>query len=97
MKVQVVVALPDRQEVAEVVLPEGATAAQAVAASGLAVRFPEIDFGRARLGLWSKPCAADTPLREGDRVEVYRELRADAKALRRSRVLRPSTRARSGR
>ena len=32
VKVQVVVALPDRQEVAEVVLPEGATAMQAVAA-----------------------------------------------------------------
>ena len=97
MRVTVVAALRERQEVAEVELAAGATAAQALAASGLAARFPEIDFARVRLGLWNKPCAGDTPLREGDRVEVYRELLADAKALRRARVVRPSTRARSGR
>lgn len=97
MRVTVVVALRERQEVSEVELASGATAGDALAASGLAARFPEIDFARARLGLWNKPCGRQTRLREGDRVEVYRELQADAKALRRARVVRPSTRARSGR
>jgi putative ubiquitin-RnfH superfamily antitoxin RatB of RatAB toxin-antitoxin module len=97
MRVAVVFALRDRQELVEVELPEGATAAQAVAASGLAARHPDFDFERAPLGLWSRPCARDAVLREGDRVEVYRGLEADAKALRRARVVRPSRRARNGR
>ena len=97
MRVTVVVALRGRQEVAEVELAPGATAAEAVAASGLAPRFPEVDFAAARLGIWSQPCARETRLRDGDRVEVYRELQADAKEMRRARVVRPSKRARSGR
>ena len=97
MRVTVAAALRDRQEVIEVEVGEGATAADAVAASGLAQRFPEIDFDAAPLGLWSKPCPREARLREGDRVEVYRALTADAKAMRRARAVRPSTRARSGR
>jgi uncharacterized protein len=97
MRVAVVFALPDRQEVVEVDLPEGATAAEALAASRLPARHPDFDFERATLGLWNRACPRDAVLREGDRVEVYRELQADAKALRRARVVRPSKRARSGR
>jgi uncharacterized protein len=97
MKVTVVLALPGQQAVVEVDLPEGATAGDALAASGLVERFPAIVRADCRLGLWNKPCAPGALLREGDRVEVHRELQADAKALRRSRVVRPSKRARSGR
>lgn len=97
MKVTVVLALPEEHAVVEVELAQGATAADALAASGLVERFPAIVRADCRLGLWNKPCAPGALLREGDRVEIYRELRADAKALRRSRVIRPSKRARSGR
>ena len=97
MRVAVVFALRDRQEVVEVELPAGASAAEALAASGLALRHPDFDFAAAPLGLWNRACTRETVLREGDRVEVYRGLEADAKALRRARVVRPSKRARSGR
>ena len=91
IRVTVAVAAPGRQEVVEVTLGEGASAAEALAQSGLQERFPAIDFSTARLGIWSRPCARDTPLREGDRVEVYRELVADPKEMRRKRArLRPS-------
>ena len=91
-----VLALPARQEVVEVELAEGATAAAALQASGLEGRFPELDWRSMRLGIWSRPCEPHAPLREGDRVEIHRPLAADPKASRRRRAkLRPSTRSRS--
>ena len=91
IRVSVAVATPQSQEVVEVDVAEGATAADALAASGLQQRFAAIDFGAAPLGIWSRPCARETVLREGDRVEVYRELQADPKEMRRKRArLKPS-------
>jgi putative ubiquitin-RnfH superfamily antitoxin RatB of RatAB toxin-antitoxin module len=96
LRVAVAVALPDRQEVIEIELPEGATAAAAVAAAGLRQKFPQWDFTAAPLGIWSRPCAPETKLRDGDRVEIYRPLKADPKAMRRARArLKPSRRSRS--
>jgi uncharacterized protein len=97
VRVTVVLAMPGRQEVAEIELPEGATAAEALAASGLASHLPPDVPAGLRLGVWNKPCPPETRLREGDRVEIYRGLEADAKAMRRSRVVKPSRRARNGR
>lgn len=91
IRVAVAAALPGVQEVVEVELAEGATVAEALACSRLEERFPAIDFAAARVGIWSRPCSRDTVLREGDRVEVYRELRADPKQMRRKRArLKPS-------
>ena len=98
MKVQVAVALARRQEVIELVLGPGATVDDALAAADVRTRFPELDLDRAAVGIWSRPCAREAKLRDGDRVEVYRELAADAKAQRRARArLKPSSpRSRSG-
>jgi putative ubiquitin-RnfH superfamily antitoxin RatB of RatAB toxin-antitoxin module len=38
------------------------------------------------LGVFGVPCAADRPLRDGDRVEVYRPLRTDPRVRRREQV-----------
>lgn len=97
MRVTVAVALPARQEVIEVDLAEGADVAAALAAARVAERYPEIPLDRCDVGVWSRISARDTVLREGDRVEIYRPLAADAKAMRRERAkLRPSNRSRSG-
>lgn len=98
MKVTVVLALADRQWVEVLELPVGATVRQAIAAAGLAARFPETDLEALRTGVWGRVCGPDEVLRDNDRVELYREIHADAKALRRARAgLTPSRRARSGR
>ena len=96
MRVLVVVAQPRVQEVTALDLPEGATVAQALAAARVAERFPGLDLRCT--GVWGRRCGPDARLRDGDRVEVYRDLQADAKALRRTRagLSRPS-RSRSGR
>ena len=91
ISVTVAAAMPGFQEVVEVELAPGATIAEALERSGLQARFPKIDFGAASVGIWSRPCPRDTVLRDGDRVEVYRELRADPKEMRRKRArLKPS-------
>ena len=86
MKVAVVLALPGRQAVVELDLAEGATVAEAVAASRLASRFPEIGIDALTPGIWSRACTWEQRLREGDRVELYRPLQADAKGMRRARA-----------
>jgi putative ubiquitin-RnfH superfamily antitoxin RatB of RatAB toxin-antitoxin module len=97
MKVSVAVALPSRQEVIELDLPDGSDVATALARAQLRERYPGLDVDRCEVGVWSRVCGRDTQLREGDRVEIYRPLAADAKAMRRARArLKPSTRSRSG-
>jgi putative ubiquitin-RnfH superfamily antitoxin RatB of RatAB toxin-antitoxin module len=65
-------------------LPPGATLADALQASGLVQRHGLPPEGL-RLGVWCKPREAHTPLRERDRVEVYRPLSVDPKEARRQR------------
>ncbi|HEX4331416.1 MAG TPA: RnfH family protein [Usitatibacter sp.] len=97
MRVTVAVALPGRQEVVPVELAEGATVADALAAAALGARFPGEDLAALDVGVWGSRVGRDAALREGDRVEVYRPLRADPKEMRRKRARpRTSTRSRSG-
>jgi hypothetical protein len=97
MRIQVAIALRESQEVVEVELREGATVADALVAARVAARVPGFDAAKASLGIWSKACAPDAPLREGDRVEIYRPLEASPREMRRARArLRTSTRSRSG-
>ena len=88
LRVSVVYALPQQQAVVELTLPAGATLEQAVAASGLRERFAELRGVPLDAGIYNRPCAADTPLRDGDRVEIYRPLQIDPKEARRQRVAR---------
>jgi len=96
LHVEVVVALPQRQEVIALELPDGSSVAGALEAARVRERFPEMDWSGVTYGLWSRPCAVDRLLRDGDRVEVYRPLAADPKDQRRERArLKPSTRSRN--
>lgn len=86
MKVSVAFALPAEQVVVEVTLSPGSTVADAIAAARLDARFAGLDPARLDAGIWSRPCARDALLREGDRVELYRPLAADPKEARRARA-----------
>jgi putative ubiquitin-RnfH superfamily antitoxin RatB of RatAB toxin-antitoxin module len=82
--VDVVFALPERQTLRRILLPAGSTVEQVLAASGLSDEFRRSDSGR--VGIYGKAVPGDTILRDGDRVEIYRQLRADPKDLRRIRA-----------
>lgn len=84
--VEVVYARPERQEIAQMELPAGSTAGQAIEASGLLARYPEIDLGKNKLGIYAKLAKPDTALRDRDRVEIYRPLIADPKEVRKQRA-----------
>ncbi|MDI3512950.1 MAG: uncharacterized protein PWP40_179 [Rhodocyclaceae bacterium] len=87
IRVEVVYALPQRQELVEVKLPQGATVRQAVEASGLLEKYPDIELDRRnKLGIYAKLVKADSELRDRDRVEIYRPLIADPKAVRKKRA-----------
>jgi putative ubiquitin-RnfH superfamily antitoxin RatB of RatAB toxin-antitoxin module len=64
-------------------LPAGSTLEQAIERSGLAERHPEI--ARWPAGIWGRVQPGETPLRERDRVELYRPLQVDPKEARRQR------------
>lgn len=82
MRIEVVRALPDGAEVVEVQLAPGATVRDALAASGLKGN---------QVGIFGKRVTMDTPLANGDRVEIYRPLAMDPKEARRKRATRNSS------
>lgn len=84
--VEVIYALPAEQVLVTRTLPAGATLRDAVVASGLLEKYPEIDLARNKVGIWSKLAKPDTPLRDRDRVEIYRPLIADPKEVRKQRA-----------
>ena len=68
-------------------LPAGSTLWQAVLASGLLLQHPELG-PHTPAGIWGRRQPPDTPLRERDRVELYRALQVDPKEARRLRYRR---------
>ena len=86
LKVEVCYALPDKQEIVAVKLPVGATLQQALEASGLLAKYPEIDLKKNKFGIYAKLSKLDSALRDRDRVEIYRPLIADPKEVRKQRA-----------
>jgi putative ubiquitin-RnfH superfamily antitoxin RatB of RatAB toxin-antitoxin module len=68
-------------------LPEGATLVDALHASGVLTRHG-LALEGLRVGIWCKAKELTTPLRDRDRVEVYRPLTVDPKEARRIRYKR---------
>jgi len=87
IRVEVAYAEPERQWLLRVELVEGATVADAITSSGIG-REAGIDASTMTIGIWSKPMPSSTVLRDGDRIELYRPLKADPKESRRRRAAR---------
>lgn len=86
VRLSVCYARPDAVFLKEVSVPAGTSVEGAIRASGLTEAYPEVDPTTARVGIYGKLKTAETLVREGDRVEVYRPLTADPKQARRKRV-----------
>ena len=85
--VEVSYALPSKQELIKVRVSEGATVRDAIEASGILAKHPDIELdGRNKVGVFAKLTRLDTALRDRDRVEIYRPLIADPKAVRKKRA-----------
>ena len=87
INIEVVYALPERQELIRLRLHEGATVQQAIESSGLLQKYPALDPGKGnKVGVFAKLTKLDAELRDRDRVEIYRPLIADPKEVRRKRA-----------
>ncbi len=86
LHVEVVFALPDRQELIALEIEEGATVGDVIERSQIAQRFPEHDLAAAPVGIWGRIVARDEHVGDGDRVEIYRPLHKDPRTARRERA-----------
>lgn len=83
MQVEVVFALPERQILEVVELPDDAVVADAIRLSRIEQRFPGLRLDELQPGIWGKPVDRSHALRDGDRVEIYRPLEIDPREARR--------------
>jgi uncharacterized protein len=83
LRIEVVFAVPGRQELVSLHLDDGATVAEALARSAVSEKFPEYDLATCQVGVWGQVVGREHRLRDGDRVELYRPLRIDPQAARR--------------
>jgi putative ubiquitin-RnfH superfamily antitoxin RatB of RatAB toxin-antitoxin module len=86
MNVGVCYAEADRQLWLRLEVPDGSTVQQAIELSGVLERYPNIDLETQKVGIFGKFAKLDTPVKEGDRVEIYRKITADPQQVQRRRV-----------
>jgi uncharacterized protein len=85
-KVEVVYAFPDTVDAVTVKLAQGASLREAIAASGMLERHPEIDLARQPVGVHGEVRPVGSAAVDGDRIEIYRPLAFDPKEARRQRA-----------
>lgn len=86
LRVRVVYAAPDAQHQREITVAPGTTVVAAIRISGIAQAAGLQESELVRVGIFGRSVAPDAVLRDGDRVEIYRELKIDPKEARRRRA-----------
>ena len=84
--IEVAYALPQRQSLLDLKVTADTTIEQAIKQSGILAMYPEINLSENKVGVWSKNKKLNDTLRDGDRIEIYRPLIADPKAVRKRRA-----------
>ena len=87
IRVEVVLAMPDRQALVALEVAPGTTLAEAISLSGVPGMFEGFELDLASVGIFGNKASPQQVLRDGDRVEIYRPLIADPKEVRRQRAL----------
>lgn len=85
-RVEVAYALPDRQILLTLEVPDACTVGQAIVLSGILQHFPNIDLKRNKVGIFGQLTDLQHLLQAGDRIEIYRPLIKDPKEARRLRA-----------
>ena len=92
MRVEVAYALPEKQKIVALEVEEGCTVRDAVRRSNINVFFPDVDLETVKVGIFGKSVRnpEEQVLKEGERVELYRELLVDPKQARANRAAKNS-------
>lgn len=86
IKVELVYALPTEQELLTLEVAEGSTVRDVIMQSGILQRYPEIDLGVSKVGIFSKIISLEKIIKVMDRIEIYRPLTIDPVEARRLRA-----------
>lgn len=74
MKVSVVYAAAQQPLLLNCQVEDGASVEQAIEKSGLLRCCPDIDLKKQKVGVFGKFVKLDSPLKDGDRVEIYQRI-----------------------
>ena len=89
INIEVAYALPNKQRIEKLSVALGTTALEAVEQANMRRYFDDLpDLTTVKLGVFGKAVPATHELSEGERVEIYRDLLVDPKAVRRARAER---------
>lgn len=91
ISIEVACATPDKQRLIKLEVPQGTSAREAIELSGIEKEFPQLDIPNSAIGVFGEVVKEDHPLKQDDRVEVYRPLINDPREARRSLAARGST------
>jgi putative ubiquitin-RnfH superfamily antitoxin RatB of RatAB toxin-antitoxin module len=84
--IEIAYATPERQVILEQQVAPGTTARAAVLQSDIDQYFDTVDKQKDDLGVFGKAVKDDYELQPGDRIEIYRPLKADPKEVRKRRA-----------
>ena len=85
MNVGVCYAEVDRQLWLRLEVPDDSTIQEAIHLSGVLTLYPDIDLAKQKVGIFGKIAQLETPVKEGDRVEIYRAITVDPQTVQRRR------------
>jgi hypothetical protein len=86
MNVGVCYAEAERQTWLRLEVPDGSTVQQAIELSGMLKQYPNIDLTAQKVGIFGKLAKLDAAVKEGDRVEIYRQITVDPAQVQRRRI-----------
>lgn len=86
LTVEVIYATPMQQKLISIEVKAGATIEQCIQQSGVLTEYPEINLDDTKVGIFSQVKPLNHQVVDGDRIEIYRPLIADPKAVRRKRA-----------
>ncbi len=85
MNVGVCYAEADRQLWMRLEVPDDSTIEEAIKLSGVLKLYPDINLGTQKVGIFGKIATLETIVKEGDRVEIYRQITVDPQTVQRRR------------
>ncbi len=85
MNVGVCYAESDRQLWMRLEVPDDSTIEETINLSGVLKLYPEINLTSQKVGIFGKIAPLDTAVKDGDRVEIYRQITADPQMVQRRR------------
>ena len=85
MNVGVCYAEVDRQLWMRLEVPDTSTIEETIKLSGVLKLYPEINLDSQKVGIFGKIAPLDAIVKDGDRVEIYRQITADPQTVHRRR------------